>query len=383
MKQSAMIIFFSVVTIIYGSVNWYVFSRGFKALETTNAQTAFTWIYWILAASFIVGQVLERGDPGGFSRAISLTGSIWLAFFLYILLAVVFIDIIRLFNHWFHFVPESLSTGILSGKMLFAYSAVLALLITAYGYYNAWTPRIKEVNLSMDKRQSKVDNLKVVLATDVHLGVLLRNKKADQLLKDIKAQNPDIVIFGGDLVDHNPVPVVKNNMGQYFQQIDAPLGVYAVTGNHEFIGHVEISVDYFTEHGVRYLRDTLHTIDGVIQIAGRNDREGLNYTGSKRKPLDVLLKNKNVDLPLLLIDHQPVEYSKAAQNGVDLMMSGHTHKGQLWPFNFITRLVFENDYGLMQKGKSYFYTSTGYGTWGPPVRTGNRPELVVFNMSFN
>ena len=383
MKQSTMTIFFAVFSILYFAVNWYVYSHGLRALEETNATKIFTWVYWILTASFIIGQVLERGNPGSFSRAISLSGSIWLAFFLYALLLVLSIDIIRLLNHFIHFIPESLTSGILSGKQIFIYSAIFLLSVTFYGYINAWNPRIKEVNVTLNKKQSTVDKLKVVFVSDVHLGVLIRNKKADQLLKDINAQHADLVLFGGDLVDHNPVPVVENDMGKYFQQINAPLGVYAVTGNHEFIGHVEISVNYFSEHGVSYLRDTLLTIENIIQIAGRDDRASANYNGNgRRKTIDELLKDATPDLPLLLLDHQPVEYDQAVSNSVDLMMSGHTHKGQLWPLGYITKSMFENDYGLYEKGKTLFYTSSGYGTWGPPVRTGNRPELVVFNITF-
>ncbi len=382
MRQGAMIIFFSIFIILYGAVNWYVYSRGMKALEGTNATKTFTWIYWVLTFSFIIGQVLERGNPGSFSRIISLSGSIWLAFFFYALLLVLAIDIIRLLNHFIHFIPPSLSSGILSGKMIFIYGLTLLLGITVYGYINAWNPRIKNVNITLDKKQSEAKKLKVVFVSDVHLGVLLRNKKADQLLNDINAQNADIVLFGGDLVDHNPVPVVENDMGKYFQQIKAPMGVFAVTGNHEFMGHAEISVNYFTDHGVKYLRDTIQTIGNTIQIVGRDDREGLRFNGNdERKSMDDILKNANPNLPILLIDHQPVEYDLASSHGVDLMLSGHTHKGQLWPLGYITSLVYENDYGLYKKENSQFYTSSGYGTWGPPVRTGNRPELVVFNIS--
>ncbi len=382
MKQSMMIIFFTVFVLLYVAVNWYVFSRGYKALDGTGFQRVFPWIYWGLAVSFIVGQMLERGDPATFSRLISLMGSLWLATFLYALLFVIAVDLFRLLHYFFNFIPEAITTGFLSGKSLFVYGAVFALGMTVYGYINANNPKINVVNITLDKKNSKADHLRVVLATDVHLGVLLRNKKADQLLKDINAQNADLVLFGGDLVDHNPVPVVKNNMGQYFEQIKATLGVFAVTGNHEYIGHPEISVDYFTKHGVVYLRDTVHTIEDLIHLAGRDDREGRNFNGGRRKSTDELFKNTNGDLPILLLDHQPVEYDNAVRHNVGLMMSGHTHKGQLWPLNYITSLMFENDYGLYKKGNTQFYTSTGYGTWGPPVRTGNRPELVVFNITF-
>jgi predicted MPP superfamily phosphohydrolase len=117
-------------------------------------------------------------------------------------------------------------------------------------------------------------------------------------------------------------------------------------------------------------------VQNVLLIAGRDDRDKARFDGKARKKMEEIIVNPNHQLPLILIDHQPVEYAQAEKMGVDLMVSGHTHKGQLWPFGFITRKIYENDFGLIQKGKTWFYTSSGYGTWGPPIRTGNRPEIV-------
>ncbi len=268
-----MLLFVLAATVIYTAVSWYVYSRGAKALEGTNFLKTFKWAYWILAATFIIGQFLERGNPGLLARIISHIGSVWLAFFLYLLLFALVIDIFRVFQYFFTLFPISLTSGVFSGRMLFIYGVSIASIVTIGGYINAHYPITKEVEVEIDKKQSSRDELKVVLATDVHLGVILGKNHAIKLMEKINGQSPDIVIFAGDLVDHNPVPVVKNNMGACLEKINAPLGVYAITGNHEFIGKPEISIDYFTKHGVKYIRDSIITIDGVIQIAGRDDRE--------------------------------------------------------------------------------------------------------------
>ncbi len=381
MKQATMIIFVLIAIIIIGGLSGYIYSRGAKALEGNALLPFFSWSFWILVATFIVGQIFERGNPGMFAITISRIGSISLAFFLYLLLFAFFVDIVRVLQHFFHFIPESLTTGILSGKTLFIYGISIAGLVTLGGSVNALNPIVNEFNISIDKRDAKRNSLKVVLATDVHLGVMLGCKHAQKLVTQINEQNPDIVIFGGDLVDHNPNPVMKYDMGSYFDKINAPLGVYAITGNHEFMGKPEVTTDYFKKHGISFIRDCVFTIDGAVQIIGRDDKDKTQMTGEKRKSIETILQGNRQNLPLLLVDHQPVEYNKAQELGIDLMMSGHTHKGQLWPLSFITKRVYENHFGLMQKGKTTFYTSSGYGTWGPPVRTGNRPELVVFNIS--
>lgn len=382
MKQSVMIIFVITVLLVIGGLSYYIFSRGVKALNDSAILPYYKWSFWVLIATFIVGQIFERGNPGIIEITISKIGSVSLAFFLYLLLFVLLVDIVRIFQHFFHFIPSSITGGILSGKMLFIYGVSIAAIITIAGFINARNPINKQINLTIDKKNAKTDKLKIVLATDVHLGVMLGQKHAQKLVNQINAHKPDIVIFGGDLVDHNPNPVMKFDMGTYFDKLDARLGVFATTGNHEFMGKPDVSIEYFEKHGITFIRDSIITIDGVIQIIGRDDKDKNRIIGEKRKSIDDIIKNNRKELPLLLIDHQPVEYPKVQEHGVDLMMSGHTHKGQLWPLSFITNWIFENHFGLMQKGSTWFYTSSGYGTWGPPVRTGNRPELVIFNISF-
>lgn len=380
MKSYAVWIFFSIVSVVYFLINYYVVSRGIKALEGAYYTNIFKWGYWILAWSFIVGQVLERGEPTLFARIITHIGSVWLALFLYLLLFVIAVDIIRLLNSWLHFVPNPIFSFIANGKLLFISAWILAFSITAAGWLNARYPRVHNVEITIDKEIKGYDELKIVLATDIHMGAMIGKKRISEMVDKINAQNPDIVLLGGDLVDHNPLFMKYEKIGPEFSRIKSPLGIYAVAGNHEFIGHAQISIDYLQQYGVQYIRDTLINVQGILQIAGRDDRERLQHEGTPRKQIEAVMKNIKPDLPLILMDHQPMEYASAAKYGVDLMVSGHTHKGQLWPFGYITNAIFENDYGLMIKGKTNYYTSSGYGTWGPPVRTGNRPELVVITV---
>lgn len=383
MKSYTIFIFFSIVSVIYFLVNWYVVSRGIKALEGSSYTNIFKWSYWLLVVSFIVGQILERGEPTLIGRVVTHIGSIWLSVFLYLLIFVVIVDIFRMINHFWHFFPEQISSITSNGKLLFATGWMIAFFITGIGYINARYPRINEVEIELDKSMIGSDEIKVVLASDIHMGAIIGKKRVREMVEKINSQNPDLVIFAGDLVDHNPLFVKSGNIGPEFLKIKAPMGVYAVAGNHEFIGHAEVSINYLQKYGIKYLRDTSILVDGKIQIIGRDDREKKQHEGNARKSFDEVIKGVNKELPTILIDHQPVEYSSAQNFGVDLMVSGHTHKGQLWPFGFVTKKVFENDYGLIRKGKTWFYTSSGYGTWGPPVRTGNRPELVVFKIKAN
>lgn len=381
MKNYFIYIFFGIVTVLYTLINWYIVSRGAKALEGNPNLTYFKWAYWLLTFTFVIGQILERGNPTLIGRIITNIGSVWLAIFLYLLLFVIFTDIVRLFNHWFHFIPERLFSFASNGQAMVILALLISFTVVVFGYFNARYPRIHTVDVQIDKKIPNHKELKIVLLSDIHMGAMIGNNRIAEMVERINKLNPDIVLLAGDLVDHNPLFVKASDMGKNFLKLKAPLGVYAVAGNHEFIGHAEVSINYLQQFGIRYVREETINVRDVLQIAGRDDREKMNFNlRIPRLKMEEVIKNINPELPLILMDHQPVEYAKAEKMGVDLMVSGHTHKGQLWPFGFITRKVFENDYGLLRKGKTWFYTSSGYGTWGPPVRTGNRPEIVVIRV---
>ena len=177
-------------------------------------------------------------------------------------------------------------------------------------------------------------------------------------------------------------PVIQNNLGEYLRQIKAKYGIYAVTGNHEYIGGVEPAVKYLTEHGVNVLRDSAVLIDDSFYIIGREDIRTRGFRGIKRKPLEEIVKFLDRSKPLIMMDHQPFKLEEAEKNGIDLQISGHTHHGQLWPFNFVTKKVYELSWGYKQKGNTHYYVSCGAGTWGPPVKIGNISEIVNIKLNY-
>ena len=157
------------------------------------------------------------------------------------------------------------------------------------------------------------------------------------------------------------------------------MGVYGITGNHEYINGVDSSVNYMKELKVIPLRDSSITIDNGFVLIGREDRsKGLK----KRIPLKELVQNSEKNLPVILLDHTPFQLEEAMENGVDLQLSGHTHHGQMFPINLITSKIYELSQGYKKKGKTQYYVSSGVGTWGPPVRTGSRSEIVDIKIKF-
>jgi hypothetical protein len=221
------------------------------------------------------------------------------------------------------------------------------------------------------------------MASDIHLGALMGERREKVLLDIVKKQSPDLVLICGDLIDSEIAPVLRKNLGRHIQEIEAPMGVYAVTGNHEYIGGIEKSLEYLKSINIRVLKDEVITLPNGIQVVGRNDRSAGGFGANRQKLLAELLSGIDHTKPIIVMNHQPYSLGEAEQEGVDLHLSGHTHNGQLWPLNYVTRAIFEVSWGYLKKGSSHFYVSSGFGTWGPSVRTGNRPEVVMFDLKFD
>lgn len=382
MKYVTFLIFFTVFIGIYTLGNWYIYNRGMQALPTGTFRSLFPWIFWIIAFTFIAGQFLERGPFTYFSQIVTYIGSYWLVFAWYALLMVIAIDLIRVANHYLSFIPTGLSTSIFSGKVLFSIVSGIALSLVVAGAINAYIPKIRNVNITIDKPLETEKELKVALVSDIHMGFIIGNNRTNRLVNRLNKENPDLILLAGDIVDHNPNPVIRKDLGRHYTRLNPKYGIYAVTGNHEYIGTPDLSINYLSQFGINYVRDTTVVLKNGITIIGREDREKPRFSGSRRKTVPELMGGVDNSNPIILMDHQPVEYDRVEAEGIDLMVSGHTHKGQFWPFGYITRKVYELDWGFKKKGSTNFYVSSGYGTWGPPVRIASRSEIVIFNISF-
>ena len=187
--------------------------------------------------------------------------------------------------------------------------------------------------------------------------------------------------MAGDIFDEDLGPVIRNNLGDLLKNLRAKEGVFAILGNHEFYGHSGDATRYLEDHHIRVLRDSAVTLPSGVVIAGREDITGERMFREKRKSLQDLLAGSDATRPVIVMDHQPYHLSEVAKNPVDLQVSGHTHHGQLWPFNFITRAIFEISAGYGKIGNTHFYVSPGVGTWGPPIRTSSRPEVIVLEIT--
>lgn len=382
MKTINFIIFFTVFFSIYGLINYYIFARGWQCLPAESKwRTLYLVLFLVLALSFIFGRIMERICLCVVSDIFVWIGSFWLAAMLYFFLIIVFVDVLRLINIWLPFLPKLFENMARAKQITLLASITVVIVVLFGGLLNALHPKIKTLELTIPK-PANFKRLNIVAASDIHLGTIIGRNRFCNIVNKINSLKPDIVLFPGDIVDEDLGPVVKQNLGDALTKIKSKYGVYAITGNHEYIGGVEGASKYLEDHNVVMLRDSVVKINESLYIIGREDRTVNRFTAHQRKSMEELLATVDKKYPVILMDHQPFQLYEAKQNGVDLQISGHTHHGQLWPLNYITRSVYEVSMGYLKKGNTHFYVSCGVGTWGPPVRIGHRPEIIQFRLSF-
>jgi uncharacterized protein len=383
-KNKTYMIFFIVVFSVNLIVNLYIFFRT-KALfpESTSAWWFLTILFWVLAFAYVIGRVTERGGSEVIAEGFIKSGSIWLGAMVYLTLLFLFADILRGLNSLFHFTEYlSFSWNDSKGKgaILLVYGVTAAILLA--GYINARNPVVKKVSVNFGK-QVPEGVLKVVLASDLHLGMMNSTNSLKKMVSLINSQNADLILLGGDVFDEDLGPVIRNNLGDLLKNLKAKHGVYAVLGNHEFYGNATEAQKYLIDHNIIVLRDSMVVLGNGITIIGREDLTAERMYGRKRKSLEQLLGGINISNPILMLDHQPYHVAEVAESPVDLQVSGHTHNGQMWPFNYITSAIFDISEGYRKINETHFYVSSGYGTWGPPIRTNSRSEIIVIEISGN
>lgn len=336
----------------------------------------------LIALSFPAGRFLERISISFFSNFLMWFGSIYLAVLAYAILFFLFFDILQLVIRFIPPYSVFYYNNIKEIRTIIYLVILLTIIILVIiGLINAANPIVRKLSIKINKR-SMQKSLKIALASDIHLGTIICKKRIEKIIEKINEINPDIILLAGDVVDEDLKPVINQNLGETLKKLKSRYGVYAITGNHEYIGGEEAAVKYLTEHNVRVLRDEMLCIDNSFYLVGREDISIKQFKKINRTPLEKILEKANKKLPIILMDHQPFKLIDSVKNEVDLQLSGHTHHGQLWPFNIITTKIFEISWGYKKINDSHFYVSCGVGTWGPPVRIGNKPEIVYLKVDF-
>ena len=332
----------------------------------------FSWIWKTLVIILMAGSFLlmfagiwRSTDQMPMPLAVAVyeigTSSIFILLYLFILFLV--LDLGRLF----HILPRTLlyNNGWTAGGIV-----VFMFCLFLYGHLHYKNKYRQEVTLTSEKITKPV---KLVMMSDLHLGYHNRREELHRWIDMINAEQPDLVLIAGDIIDGSMRPLKEEKMYEEFQRIKAP--VYACLGNHEYYSGEPGAQQFYQDAGIHLLQDSVAVI-GDLCIIGRDDRTNIH-----RKSLGKIIAENTSLIShssfLILLDHQPYHLEQAERQHIDFQFSGHTHHGQVWPISWITESIYECAFGPYKKGHTDYYISSGLGIWGGKFRIGTRSEYVV------
>ena len=299
-------------------------------------------------------------------------GTSSLIIMLYLVMLFLVLDLGRLL----HIVPKSLICHNWPSTI-----AIGVLMFALFLYGNLHYNNKVRVPLELTTDKPLPHDYKIVMASDLHLGYHNPRRELARWVDMINAEQPDFILIAGDIIDGSMRPLLEENMAEEFHRLTAP--VYACLGNHEYFSGSPEARQFYRDAGIHLLVDEAAVIDSSIVIIGRDDRMNMY-----RKSVATLLSAPNVQRSTfnvqrytILLDHQPYHLDRVEQAGVDFQLSGHTHRGQVWPISWITDHVYECSWGSYQRGHTHYYISSGLGIWGGKFRIGTQSEYVVATFS--
>ncbi len=349
------------------ATNIYVVWRMYQILPTAWLKIAVPVLYVLTLVTYIGCFVGMLGHGQIWPVKVNTALSPILVIYLYCLLAFLILDLGRLIK----LIPKDLAVNSIAGSAaVFGVIAVL-LIIGGINYRNKHREAIETIT---EKPLEKP--LKIVMASDLHLGYNNSRKVLAGWIDMINDEHPDLVIFGGDIIDVSTEPLFKDNFAAEFRRLKAP--AYAAFGNHEFISGVEGSMKFYRDAGITVLRDSVIKADGIT-IIGRDDLY-TNHMKGRRQSLSELMQGVDSTEFTILIDHQPYHLEESEAAGIDFQFSGHTHRGQVWPISLLTDFMYEKSWGPHKKSSTTYYISSGLGIWGPKFRLGSQSEYLVLTV---
>ena len=363
MPKLYFVIFIVIALSVYGAMHWFVYQRIAAGLVLSVGQRLALKIFMLAGAlSFILAEFISRRNPIYLLR---LAGFIWMGI-IAIALAFLLLEVLL----------SLLFPG--SRKSLVIIALAIISMISGFSIFNAARyPGITQIKVPLRNLPAELDGFTIVQLSDLHLGNLISLKRLDWIVKRVNGQHPDLICITGDVLDGDLCQ--SEDYCRLLLELKAKHGVVAVTGNHEFYGGIDLFTELARKSNWRVLRNQAWNLDDKLDIIGLDDDAGerFNFSGPD---LSGALRSAITDVPKILLYHRPAGFPAAVRQGIDLQLSGHTHAGQIPPMDFLVWLIYKYPSGLYRSGQSHIYTSSGTGTWGPPMRFLSRSEIVKLTL---
>lgn len=387
---------------LYILLNGYFLYRILKWLEACGLPLKRAWVRTAVILGYLffaLSLLMAFFSPEGMvRRALKLISNYWLGVLLYMAIGILTADLLRLvlgrvkgidrkklYTKKVHRAAGGLCAGAIAA-------------VSIFGVVNASVIRVTPYEITVEKRAGNLESLNVVLAADLHLGYNIGISRMKKIVEKINEQDADLVVIAGDIFD-NEYEAVENpdEMAALLGEIHSRYGVYACYGNHDIQEPIlagftfgsdekkisDIRMDELLEKaGIRLLKDEAVLVEDSFYLYGRPDFERPNRGIEKRKTPAEITADLDLTKPVIVIDHEPRELQELADAGVDVDLCGHTHDGQLFPANFTVKLMWENAYGYLKKGRMHNIVTSGAGLFGPNMRVGTKAEICTVNIRF-
>ncbi len=362
-----MALFLGIVLSVWSAFHAYAFLRAFSipALSRAVPFVGRAVLFGLLWLSYPLGRVLARRAPGAVARAVELAGAVWMGTLFLLVVAFLAADLVTGFGKLW-------PAGAVPARSV-ALGVALALSVVAL-VQAARGPRVVRHEVRVPSLPAEREKLKLVQLSDLHLGSLLGERWLARRIAQVESLSPDLVVVTGDLVDGEARAVEP--LAPVLRTLTAPLGVWGVTGNHEYYAGLEKCLSVLAAGGIRVLRDEWAEAAPGVVLSGVDDLTARRQLGLDGRVLDGAFNGVPKDAVVVHLSHSPLLVREAAARGARLMLSGHTHGGQLWPFVYLSAIPYPFQAGRYEVDGMTLVVSRGTGTWGPPMRLFRRSEIV-------
>lgn len=376
------LIFLAILVCILGAIHLYLWQRLVRDAITRRRWRRVAGFALLAGPVLILATVIaEPFLPRPWAAILVWPGYLWLGVMFYLMVVLLLLEL-PVFAGWLvqrrRGVDESRRRVLRQGAAIAA--GVAAVGISGYGVSRAYRPpRVTRLTVPLARLDPRADGLRVAVIADIHVSPVFGAGQVERVVEVVNRLDADVITVVGDMVS-SEVGKVRESAAP-LRLLRSRYGAFFVTGNHEYYNGYQEWIEAADDLGLRVLRNQRVEIahrGGVIDLAGVNDREGEGYDDPP--DYEAALGDRDPTRPVLLMAHQPVQVHQAARYGVDLQLSGHTHGGQVYPFDLLVRLEQPVVSGLSEVDGTLVYVTNGAGFWGPPMRVGADPDVTLIEL---
>jgi predicted MPP superfamily phosphohydrolase len=362
--------------IIYVLLNLYVYLRVRSLCTSRRQKVLVTIAALVLIAAFPLTETLSHSSLGIAQGPLLLFGYLALPFLLYLFLLVLVRDIALAVVRALKLLPAQTMHSPRVRMVTLCLLLAIPVAIVVAGRIHFSDIRVNKFQITVPAKSSPLRHLRIALASDFHLNESTDEHIIERFVGLVNAADADLLLLPGDILEGDRQEEQLAAFEEQLRGVRTTYGKFASLGNHEFYGR-RGKLNFFSDSDIIVLQDSAVVVNDAFTLVGRND----NHFGA-RKPIQELMRSAVDSLPVIVMDHRPTDVSSVSAAGPEILVCGHTHHGQLFPFNFITDRIYELSWGYRRFGNTHVFVTSGVRVWGPPVRTAGDSEIMLIDVTF-